>query len=137
MQFAQAVSLLMIACHSVQIDGVGLTGGKVAAKDMKSRTATPMTGRRARTRLTKKTDDKAPYIVPRIVRQFILAGDLLKVFDDEGLYYKDIAEYVPDVTKQAGRLATLLWLASKTNSGWIRSMCLVTSVSPTKSPKTI
>jgi len=107
MKFAQSVSLLMIACHSVQVEGVGLTGGKAAEIYMKRRTATPMTGRRGRTRLTEKTDDKAPYTVPHIVRQFILAADLLKVFDYNCLLYKDIEEYVPDVTKQAGKVGNL------------------------------
>ena len=117
MKFAQAVSLVMIACHSVQVEGVGLTGGKAQGKYMKSRTATPMTGRRARTRLMTKTDDKAPYIVPHIVRQFILAADQLKAFAYEGLYYKDIAEYVPDVTKQAGKVGNLTLARIKDDLG--------------------
>ena len=109
--FASQVSLLMIACHSVRRDGVGLKGGKVMDKVMKSRTATPRTGCQPATRIDGKTD-RGPYIVPHITRHFILAADRLNVFDDKNLYYSDIEEYVPDVTKQAVCKVSHLTLAS-------------------------
>ena len=90
--FAKSVSVLMIACHSVLIDGVGLKGGKSAAREMKSKTATPRMGRQVSTRVSGKTEP-GPYIVPHITRHFIIAADRLNVFDYATLCYKDIQEY--------------------------------------------
>ena len=56
--------------------------------------------------------DRGPYIVPLITRHCILAADRLNVFDDKNLYYSDIEEYVPDVTKQAVCKVSHLTLAS-------------------------
>jgi len=109
--FASQVSMLMIACHSVRLDGVGLKGGMVMEKAMKSKTATPRTGCQPATRIAGKTD-RAPYVVPHITRHFILAADKLNVFDYKHLYYRDIEEYVPDVTKQAACKVAHLTLAS-------------------------
>ena len=94
--FAREVSLLIAACHSVSIDGFGLTGGKCVEKEMKSRT--PRTGCQPATRISNKAP---PYVVPHITRHFILAADELGVFDYESMQYKDIEEHMPDVTMQA------------------------------------
>ena len=115
-EFAKAVSMLMISCHSVKIDGVGLKGGKSAQKDLNARSATPKTGCQPTTRLLKKTEPP-PYIVPHITRHFILAADKLGLFDYKSLNYRDIAEYVPDVTSQADKVANFTLAAIKDNFG--------------------
>jgi len=107
LDFARQVSLLMVACHSLTINGVGLRGGKTALKDMKARsarTATPLTGRQPALRLDGKIEP-GPYVVPHVVRHFLIAADRLGVFDYEALTYLDIDEYVPDVTRQTVKVA--------------------------------
>ena len=113
--FAHQVSLLMIACHSEFTGGVGLRGGKAAERDAKSRTVTPRTGCQPRTRIVEKK--APPYVVPHIVRHFMLAADRLNVFNYETLCYKDIEEHVPDVTQQAGNVANLTLARIKDDFG--------------------
>ena len=105
-EFASKVSLLMVACHSVRIEGVGLTGGPAAVRDMKSRSSTPRVGCQPQHSRGGKTVSP-PYVVPHITRHFMIAADQLGVFDYGAVSYSDIEEHVPDVTNQAGKVANL------------------------------
>ena len=113
--FAQQLSLLMIACHSEFLGVVGLRGGRAAEDDARSRTVTPRTGCQPRTRIVEKK--APPYVAPHIVRHFMLAADRLNVFDYETLRYRDIEEYVPDVTNQATKVANLTLARIKDDLG--------------------
>ena len=55
--------------------------------------------------------------MPHITRHFIIAADRLNVFDYKTLCYKDIQDYLPDVTRQAGKVANLTLAHIKDNLG--------------------
>ena len=99
-QFASDVFDLMVKCHSEKVEGAGLIGGGVAAQ-------------RAHKGMPKRgvsdpgepdhsgCQPKPGYTLQHVTRHFLIAADTLGIFNFDGLHYRDIASYLPDMTGQA------------------------------------
>ena len=100
-EFAGKILDVMVTCHSEEVEGAGLKGGREANRRRSTgkQPASYSIGAQA------DADDKGcqpiaqTYTLQHIIRHFLIEADELGVFQYTGMSYKDIEHYVPDVTK--------------------------------------
>ena len=74
----------IVICHSDEVGGAGVNGGKLA------RTA------------TKGCEPYPTYVLRHATRQFLNAADELGIFEYADILYSDLDAYMPDVGKHTG-----------------------------------
>ena len=95
--FARGVYDLMVTCHSEDVNGSGLHGGKQAARRSNRKQSPEQTCRRGDAASEGSQPEDPTYTLQHITRHFIIAADRLVNFNYEGMKYADIEPYMPDV----------------------------------------